>query len=74
MKFYSVFTALNVDTQEEMHFMLMGSITKNIPKKYLMRIYDLKGSYLNRRVLRDSEDEESEESKRTLKDIDFERL
>lgn len=38
--------------------MLMGNVTNSIPKKYVLKVYDLKGSQLNRRVLSDKDEED----------------
>lgn len=34
--------------------MLMGNLLKNIPKQYVLKSYDMKGSTYQRQVLKDS--------------------
>jgi hypothetical protein len=49
----SLFSVINNQTEEEMNFVLMGNILKNIPKEYVVATYDLKGSAHQRRVIKD---------------------
>jgi hypothetical protein len=52
VKFYSVFKIHLLDVEEDLNFLLMGNILKNIDRKYVLRTYDLKGSTLSREVLK----------------------
>jgi hypothetical protein len=53
----------------------MSNIIGGIDKKYIVRSYDMKGSLHKREVLQKGEKvDEKEHIRKTLKDVDFERL
>lgn len=57
--------------------MVMANLLGTIDKKYVIRVYDLKGSSHQREVFKKEEINEENEvqfAKKTMKDIDFERL
>lgn len=72
VRIYGVYTIINSETNEQIHFMLMGNILKKINKKYVLRVYDMKGSTHHRKVIQDMDSNEEEiKSHKTLKDKDF---
>lgn len=57
--------------------MLMGNLCGDIPRKYVKRVYDLKGSSHNRQVYKTEQINEMKDedlSKKTMKDVDFDIL
>ncbi len=53
--------------------MMMGNILNNIPKKYILKSYDMKGSSYQRQVLTNNEIRQPDQltTTKTLKDMDF---
>lgn len=53
VKILGLYKVINPETGEEISFMLMGNILRDLPKRYVIRSYDMKGSSHQRRVLND---------------------
>ncbi len=51
VKILGLYKVINVETSEEISFMLMGNILKSVPSKYILKSYDMKGSSYQRQVL-----------------------
>lgn len=55
--------------------MMMGNLCQDINKKYIMRIYDCKGSSHKREVIKENQEaQEPDYYSKTLKDVDFDRI
>ena len=48
-----VFSAVNPETYEKIHFIMMVNLLRMIPRKYALRVFDLKGSSYQRQVVKD---------------------
>lgn len=71
-KIYGVYTFERKDVKDQsITIMLMRNIAA-VPRKYVLRSYDLKGSTFDREVLKNKPD--AELNKVTLKDLDFLKL
>ncbi|CAK79462.1 unnamed protein product (macronuclear) [Paramecium tetraurelia] len=69
-KIYGMYTFERVEKSEaKIHFLIMKNLSLGIPRNYILRIYDLKGSEYDREVL--AKRSETDLSKLTLKDLDF---
>ncbi|CAD8176597.1 unnamed protein product [Paramecium octaurelia] len=69
-KIYGMYTFERVEkSNAKIHFLIMKNLSLGIPKNYILRIYDLKGSEYDREVL--AKRSETDLSKLTLKDLDF---
>ena len=51
VKILGLYKVVNLETSEEISFMLMGNILKSVPSKYILKSYDMKGSSYQRQVL-----------------------
>ncbi|CAD8088028.1 unnamed protein product [Paramecium sonneborni] len=69
-KIYGLYTFERFEKSEaKVHFLIMKNLSLGIPKNYIYRTYDLKGSEYDREVL--AKKSETDLSKLTLKDLDF---
>ena len=68
-KIYGIYTFTNEKTQLNTRIILMRNIAA-VPRQYILKTYDLKGSTYDRQVLKKGVSSEDVEGK-TLKDLDF---
>ena len=71
-KYYGVFTLSRENIYEQEHFVVMRNVS-GMPSKYILRVYDMKGSTFDREKLKNVNLTGLNElnSKGTLKDMDF---
>ncbi len=69
IKIYGIYTFLDLKTNKQYNILVMRNIS-GCSKKYVERIYDLKGSKFDRKVLKQYNNANIR-IKQTMKDIDF---
>ena len=71
-KIYGIYTFERKDVKDQKFSILLMRNIAAVPRKYVLRTYDLKGSTFDREVLKNKPD--AELNKATLKDLDFLKL